>query len=231
MIATVENTLETLSPKHQQALSLRFQGNTYESIAKILGFATGSVRHWFATGGLLHEAYEEYTHRTLNPIVPAGATHTEARAVAYRIKELASPASEEVARVLHHAKYDDTRLSAAKDILDRAGYMPVQKMLNVHAVEEMSIDQLDSFIGGILAKETKSPKSPKNIASNSPAIERLSTDPCNHTGDVAPDVASTIAPIYKEADSSIDVPDMTHVSDASITPSTDHDISTSVGTE
>lgn len=187
MTLTADANLKSLPPKHQQALSLRFQGHTHEFIAKTLGMKVGSVRHWFATGGLLHDALEEYSYRTLNPIVPANATHTEAQNVAERIKQLASPAIEEVARVMHHAKYDDTRLSAAKDILDRAGYMPVQKLINIHAIEEMSINELDTFIGGILEK----PIASKNIASNKPVARTLDAD----LGDTINQSASSL-PIY-----------------------------------
>lgn len=166
-----------ITPKQKISMSLKFQGKEYKEIAKEIGVSVDTLRHWYMHSGPLGIEYKRFCERVMAP--KPITTVNDAVTVADRIKELASPAIEEVARVMHHAKYDDTRLSAAKDILDRAGYMPVQKMLNVHAVEEMSIDQLDSFIAGVLTHETK----------------RIPS----HT------------PVYKEAVSSIDVPDLTDI--------------------
>lgn len=55
-----------------------------------------------------------------------------------------------------------TRFIAAKDLLDRAGYAPVQKTANVHLVEEMSAEELNrtfqTFVDAAKVKKKTDPQ-------------------------------------------------------------------------
>lgn len=62
--------------------------------------------------------------------------------IAQKIYALASVSVETVDKLRRTGKKEDIRLKAAIDLLDRAGFAPVQKQLNVSIVEEMSREQL-----------------------------------------------------------------------------------------
>jgi len=55
-----------LKPYHQEALALRWQGNRYHEIAKIIrekyknSINPQTVRWWFMQGGILHDKYSDY---------------------------------------------------------------------------------------------------------------------------------------------------------------------------
>lgn len=173
--------INALPLPQQKAIALRFAGHTYEQIAKALGKANVTISSWFKPNGQIADVYSQYCHDKMNPSAPM--THAQAQSVADTIKSLAPMAIDTVADLARNAKREQVRLGAAADILDRAGYAPVQKMINVHAIDEMNVGELDILIGGILTN---------NIH----------------------------APIYKEASipTSIDIPDLSTVTDETPTP-------------
>lgn len=170
-------------------MALRFAGKTYEAIAKELKINAGTCKNWFTGSGSLVEEYRAYVEKVMTPPVPVERTLTGSVSIAEALKAAAPNALKNIIALGDGASNEAVKLSANKDVLDRAGYMPVQKMIQVHAVEEMSITELDAFVHGVLgahdARDTR--------AASASAI--------------SPPAPST-APVYKEGES-IDVPDLT----------------------
>ena len=163
-------------------MAMRFQGRSYSEIGAAVHISPGTVKNAFAVGGACRDAYPIYVDSVMNRPVPAEQTNAGALSVADRIKGYASTAVDKIGALITGAKHDETQLSAAKDILDRAGYMPVQKMINIHAVEEMTVNELDAFIGGILDN------APKNIGPTSPVRDTLGINAGIHasqSGDIS----------------------------------------------
>lgn len=139
--------------KYERAMHLRFQGKTYKEIAQELKVGHHRVRVWFATGGVLHQRYETFAIearsvvkdlqlKSVTELIQEEAPNSLKTIVSIRDKKDVNPA---------------TRFIAAKDLLDRAGYAPVQKTANVHVVEEMTADELhrtfQTFIDSAKAKK------------------------------------------------------------------------------
>lgn len=146
------DALESLPLHHQQAMALRFQGKNAAQIARIVGRDAGTVRNWFMKGGALHALYAKYVARLMSPAAPAGTTHADARTVAEQIKDAAPAALASIVELSQNARKEDVKLRAAADIMDRAGYAPVQKIAHAHAVEEMSANELNDFVLGLLGR-------------------------------------------------------------------------------
>lgn len=139
-----------LTPAHNQAMSLRFQGHTYSHIASVIKYHVGTIRNWFAQDGILAESYRKYCEDLMTPGKNVIQSHSDAMNVADRIKSFAPTAIDAIGSLITGAIKEETKLAAAKDVLDRAGYMPVQKLVALHAIDEMNINQLDAFVGNIL---------------------------------------------------------------------------------
>lgn len=181
-----------LDPRHQMAMSLRFQDMPQKHIAQKIGVAYDTVRSWFKTGGLLEVPYREFCNRVMNP-APAMATNTEALTVADRLKEAAPNALESVIQLSKSATKEEVKLGASKDILDRAGYAPVQRLVNVHAIDEMSIDQLNAYVDGILTRVEKKTIDYKPVDARLDADPTIDMDQSAHALDV-PDVLPDASP-------------------------------------
>lgn len=147
----------SLAALYQKAMHMRFNGAKYKDIGLAVGRKEQRVRCWFMRGGPLHDPFKEFCRKQLS-VVPG----LEVKSVAERIKEEA-PKSLDTITDIRDSKSTNpaTRYIAAKDILDRAGYGPVQKNANIHFVEEMSGEELNhtflSFINA--AKDRRAQKS------------------------------------------------------------------------
>jgi hypothetical protein len=64
-----------------------------------------------------------------------GATGAVRRRAQERLAALVDPAITELAKLIRTADSDSVRISAIKDILDRAGYRPADKIEQATAVE------------------------------------------------------------------------------------------------
>lgn len=53
--------LDINSYKSQQAIRLKFEGESYPAIAKKLKVSLSTIEHWFAFGGFLKEEYDKYS--------------------------------------------------------------------------------------------------------------------------------------------------------------------------
>lgn len=51
---------DTKNAKYQEAIRLKYNGESYPVVAKKLKVSVFTVERWFATGGLLKEEYETY---------------------------------------------------------------------------------------------------------------------------------------------------------------------------
>lgn len=140
-----------------KAMHLRFQGMKYKEIAPLVGRKEQRVRAWFMTGGVLHDRYEVFCKEALSLV-----KGIEIKSVAETIRDEAPNSIKKVAEIRDKKNVNPaTQLMAAKDILDRAGYAPVQKTANVHIVEEMSGDELNkmfhTFVDAAKAKKAQTP--------------------------------------------------------------------------
>lgn len=161
-----------LSLVQEKAMSLRFQGKGYKEIAGILDLKEGTIRNWFMTRGKVHDSYVAFCNEMMNPALNVMVSNTAARSVADKIKEAAPEALKSVIELSSNARKEEVRLNASVDILDRAGYMPVQKMISINAVEEMSITDLDNLIGGVLSNADKK-KADEIVVVNEPVNDDL----------------------------------------------------------
>lgn len=147
-----------MADKYQKAMHMRFNGKKYKEIALAVGRKEQRVRCWFMRGGPLHQRYKDFCREALS-VVPG----LEVRSVIEKIRDEAPKSVDTITDIRDNKKVNPaTRYIAAKDMLDRAGYAPVQKQANVHYVEEMSAEELDrtfqSLIDGAQKKEAPKPE-------------------------------------------------------------------------
>ena len=95
--------------KYQEAVHLKYAGESYIVIAKKLKTPLSTVRKWFMFGGLLKEEYDKYRDEQ-NEIKKADATEILR-------KNLAVAASMMIA--LMGSSDDNVKFRAAKEVLDR----------------------------------------------------------------------------------------------------------------
>ncbi len=95
--------------KYQEAVRLKYNGESYIVIAKKLKTPLSTVQKWFAFGGLLKEEYDKYRDEQ-NEIKKADAQEILR-------KNLAVAASMMIA--LMGSSDDNVKFRAAKEVLDR----------------------------------------------------------------------------------------------------------------
>ena len=74
-----------------------------------------------------------------------------------KIFNLAPKSLDKVSSLMEGAEKQEVQLKAATDLLDRAGFSPVQKTLNITLIEEMSRAELVAGIRAMLASPDISP--------------------------------------------------------------------------
>ncbi|GEM_PF-4032358 len=80
-----------------------------------------------------------------------GLKHLSSDAIQAHIFGFAPRAVNQIQKLALGARKEEVQLKASVDMLDRAGFAPVQKQFHVNIYEEMSIDQLRSVIRSIIA--------------------------------------------------------------------------------
>ncbi len=131
--------------KYEKAMHLKFQGKKYKEIAKICGVSENRVKAWFMTGGPLHDLYKEFcdNHLTVH--------QTATKTVAGVLQQEAVPSLETIVKLRNSKKTPhEVRYRCSADILDRGGHGAVQKVASVHAVENMTAEQIDQNFGAFL---------------------------------------------------------------------------------
>lgn len=146
-----------LKPKEIMAINMKFQGKSNPEIGKMLGVGAATVSTWFCKQGKLRKAYEARCRELLSPSVHPAVSTDSALSVADRLKAEAPGALSTIVELSRGAKREQVKYQASADILDRAGYAPVQKNLNVDMVGEMSMQELDALVLGIVSETEAKP--------------------------------------------------------------------------
>lgn len=152
-----EQMLSSLSTRplkeiHKTAIALRFQGKKYQEIADILKLKEHTIRVWFMTKGILFNDYASYCKQmALGPKFPT-AIHSHTLSVYEKLKEYAPQAVNNIISLADSATREQVKLQANADLLDRAGYKPVERIVNLNMVEEMGLKDLNILVDGILGK-------------------------------------------------------------------------------
>lgn len=123
-------TFEELEPRHQRAIELRLKNMAYHDISKdkLIDVAPETVRGWFAKGGICVHAYQvERKQRILD-------MKERMRDFENKIEALTPDAL-----IVLEQKMRSGNLKAAQDILDRAGYIAVQKVEDVTESEGVKL--------------------------------------------------------------------------------------------
>ena len=92
------------------------------------------------------EAYDITTDGSARAV--ASETLTKPNVIEY-LANHADMAVKEVVRIMQHGESDEVRLRASKDILDRAGFKPIEKSQSVNV--NIEVEQTDELLA--LAKE------------------------------------------------------------------------------
>lgn len=169
--------------KRDRALILRAQGLPYATIAEQLSVNKSTVLRWCRAVAL----------RTATSLQLPVTVVTRAD-IQRRIFELAPDCVSTLDALRQRSTKDDVRLRASTDLLDRAGFAPVQRSLQVHAIEEMSRAELLAGIAALLGELGPAlpaglgPASPPDVGNDQP-IASTRTD--THTQ--APEPATPCA--------------------------------------
>lgn len=136
-----------LKPEYQIALILRYQGATYRQIAEHFGKAKVTVEKWFLKNGPLHEKYAEFCTQM------AEHSSNAELAVMDQIKNACGPAAQKIAQLSQMGKTHDIQLRASQDLLNRGGYAPVQRNINIEAgVDDLTDQELNKNFQNILKR-------------------------------------------------------------------------------
>jgi hypothetical protein len=152
--STLQQLDNAVGPLRQQGISIR-------AIAKQLNVSPDRV--YSSTKRLAKQAAESY-----------GVTISR-EAISTRIFNNAPKAIKQIEAILDNNKYKAAdKLTAAKDILDRSGFAPVQKTANIHAIEDMDASSLRDLVHSLVTGLTYPVK-------NTPIIPLVDTNADNIT--------------------------------------------------
>ncbi len=142
-----------LGPVHIRAVELRLRGLAHHDIAKdkLVNKDAGTIRNWFAKGGICHDTFEEEKIKRKEEAKARLAELDE------RLRELAPDAL-----VVVENKMREGKLKAALEILDRAGFGAIQKIQDVTQSELLSLLRNIAEEDKAEAKKQFDAKKPKN---------------------------------------------------------------------
>jgi transposase len=101
--------MANLNKKYKKAIEMKYDGESYETIAKSLKVAVATVKDWFWKGGILYDHYQEYSD-LLNETKTEVAKET--------ISKNLDIAAQMIVGLMGSDK-DEIKFKAAKEILDR----------------------------------------------------------------------------------------------------------------
>ncbi len=101
--------MANLNKKYKKAIEMKYDGESYETIAKFLKVAVATVKDWFWKGGILYDHYQEYSD-LLNETKTEVAKET--------ISKNLDIAAQMIVGLMGSDK-DEIKFKAAKEILDR----------------------------------------------------------------------------------------------------------------
>ena len=116
--------MANLNKKYKKAIELKYDGESYETIAKFLKVAVATVKDWFWNGGILYEHYQEYSD-LLNETKTEVAKET--------ISKNLDIAAQMIVGLMGSDK-DEIKFKAAKEILDREWRVPISLDHFVHTL-------------------------------------------------------------------------------------------------
>lgn len=124
--------MRTREEKEKIVVELRTKGHTYKEIYQKTGIPKPRIS--IILKRVLRETSRAFNLQK-NPLVPRGEIVT-------KISSYAPEALDMIQRLSRRSKKDEVKLSASKDIMDRAGFKPVERHAHLHMIDEMSRDEL-----------------------------------------------------------------------------------------
>lgn len=132
--------LDAKEKKDKYIIELRSKGYTYDQIKKETKYSKSMI-------SVVLKKYvlraQQDANLMRNPSLSKGEIQS-------RIFHYAPDALENIKRLSRRSKKDEVKLSASKDIMDRAGFKPVEKHALIHFVDTMNRTELMEGIQSIL---------------------------------------------------------------------------------
>lgn len=146
-----QSLFDSLSKKHQIAVKLKLQGCTYYMIADEISKTYNhvfedTVAHWFSKSGICHEVYTTLRQRALTEL------NDNINNVQTELKQGALDAMGVIRKAARGEDVSDTQLSAAKDLLDRAGFPKITKQELAGKLETPGLTAVAEGIKAILER-------------------------------------------------------------------------------
>ena len=116
----INNPYEKLDEKHRTAVDMAIAYLPYQQIAKYCEVEYSTVRSWFMTGGICHDAFQQQSK----------IIREERKEKFKQIREVLEFAAIDAALTLARAAQVPNRegVNASSDILDRVGFKPKEKV-------------------------------------------------------------------------------------------------------
>ena len=139
--------MRTREEKEKIVVELRTKGQTYKEIYKQTGISKPKIS--IILRRVLRETSREFNLKK-NPLVPRGEIMT-------RISSYAPEALDMIQRLSRRARKDEVKLTASKDIMDRAGFKPIERHAHVHLIDQMSREELLQGFRNLMSEITNKP--------------------------------------------------------------------------
>ena len=149
---------------YNKAIHMRFQGKSCIEIGESVGIKAKSVSVWFSKGGAIYKQYREFCEQKM------GILAHQSDSVAGILKNEAVPSLNTIKKIRDTKRYNPSvRYQCAADLLDRAGYSPVQKTANIHMIDSMSSNELDDAFSSVV---TDAEKRLKDVPERKPRVSK-----------------------------------------------------------
>ena len=110
----------------------------------------GLADDFIETGNATLAAKNNYNVANDNTAASVASQVLKKAKVQQYIEDHAEIAATEVMRIVQFGESDQVRLSASKDVLDRAGHKPIEKSLNVQVSRKMDDEELQKTANELL---------------------------------------------------------------------------------
>ena len=160
---TPETDVQGYSPLRQKAIELKQQGHSLRSIAKTLGLHHSTVSH-----------YLKSEIKQLAKSLGTSVSTVTREEIQKKIFSLAPKMVQNVESLANRAEKQEVQLKASTDLLDRAGFNPINKVVQLSLIQEMSQPELIAELERLIREMETELDSKSSVA---PAIEPITTDP------------------------------------------------------
>lgn len=114
----------------------------------------GFAKDYLRTGNATQAAIDNYDVKSPEVAASMGSENLRKPNVRDYIEHKSERAAEIIYKLAEDSKNDNVRLGASKDILDRAGFKPIEKSITLNAnVEVENIDALKQLAHGLLSSQ------------------------------------------------------------------------------